>query len=372
MQKFDLTMSVDNVKDWSVLDALREIFQNAIDQERKNPENRMTWRHNNEVLSIGSSSSTLEKNTLLIGKSEKSDDEEAIGQFGEGYKVALLVLTRSGHDVQVLNYKAREIWTPRLVYSRKYKDFLLQVRVEKHPFWSRVPDSNLTFVIDGIHPAMLELIKERNLHLEQPTDFEDISWYGRILFDRKHAGQIFVNGLYVTTLDQLKYGYDIKPAHLKIGRDRNLVSSFDIQWVTSSMWGESARQSEAVKLISEGANDTAYIHSSRSYRRIKSTLVENFKAQHGGRAYPVMNQLEYDTIKAAYKGVKPVFVFGEYGDILKSDLSLTNVSRYRRKVELTPSEILTNFYEKYSHAMPIGMESDFSKIMEQSDDWIKA
>ena len=109
MSKIELTISPNYVPTWTYLDAVRELFQNALDQEEQNPENVMRWSYDEDALSltISNAHSTLSIASLLLGQTSKADDKSTIGQFGEGYKIATLVLLREGKTITFYNYGAR-------------------------------------------------------------------------------------------------------------------------------------------------------------------------------------------------------------------------------------------------------------------------
>ena len=83
-------ISSNYVSAWTVQDATRELLQNAMDSGE--------WR----VEADGSlvNKGTLRPEHFLLGCSEKTSSD-AIGQFGEGLKLALLVLARNGYTVSI-------------------------------------------------------------------------------------------------------------------------------------------------------------------------------------------------------------------------------------------------------------------------------
>src|SRR5690606_35668238 len=117
-----------------------------------------------QVFCLGNSKSVLHRQSLLLGHTTKADEARAIGKYGEGYKLALLVLTRLGKEVTIYNYGAGEIWRPKLIKSRRYKSEILVIDVEKKRLWEKTPSNDLTFVVKGITLEDFAMIKDRNLH----------------------------------------------------------------------------------------------------------------------------------------------------------------------------------------------------------------
>ena len=107
MANYELTVSMGYVPTWTHVDAVREIFQNAKDEETVNPENKMFFDYNEETetLMIGNKTGKLNKSTLLIGISDKRNDNRTIGQHGEGYKIATVVLLREGSFLKDLQFR---------------------------------------------------------------------------------------------------------------------------------------------------------------------------------------------------------------------------------------------------------------------------
>lgn len=323
--KFELSLSKDYVPGWGVVDAVRELFQNGLDQETQHPGNTFTYSYDpdNLLLTLTNAKSILETKTLLLGSSTKANDENTIGQFGEGYKVATLVLLREGKHVTFYNYGKKERWEPRFIKSRRYGAEILAFMVEKLPFWNQPPGKDLTITIDGITPEEYEQIKDATLCLQDPYDMWETP-YGNILRNDQHKGKVFVNGLYVCNYDYA-YGYDFQPKHIKLDRDRKLASSFDLKWLASKMWGsvdmEDEEMATAVEvLICKGSSDVEYVNDVSDVKYtsqrtiIASKTMRSFRETYGTKAVPVTSQEEAEQVKDTHK---PIYVKEVHAKVLK-------------------------------------------------------
>lgn len=366
MSRYELSLCADYVNDWGVTEAVRELFQNSLDQQTIKPGNEMLFNYYDGILTVANKESILDSATLLLGYSTKREETKLIGKFGEGYKLALLVLLRMGKEVKIYNYGNREVWYPRLVKSKKYNgQKILVIETDKKHIWECIPDNNLTFKIEGITEEEYSVIVENILHCQ--SDLGEIleTPKGRILLDPKYKGKIFVNGLYVCKFDSYKYGYDILPEFIKIDRDRKLVSDFDLRWLASTMWISSGSY-RMVELAKEGAADVYYIRENWKMNvNICEDAFNSFTKQYGPNAMPVVNQPEMENMKKLYPLAKPVIVSSSYYHIVTSSASYEERLKSEDVEILTSLEKLWNWFTKVRQRLYYEDEKEFEIIYKE-------
>lgn len=306
MRRFDLGMSIDYCPNWGVVEAVREFFQNALDAQTVSPENTMYFEYvsSEQVLRIGNRNGSLGTNTLLLGQSSKRSDSSTIGQHGEGYKVATVVLLRNEKSVTVYNRGSKEVWFAKVVKSRRYNADVCVFDIEKVSTFKSVPNHDLIFEIGNITEAEYEAIKDSNLHL-QKIDAENIieADGSRILLDQAHSGKIYVNGLFVCKSKVAKYGYDIKPALMKLDRDRGLVDSYDLQFALAKIICATGNTDfiHDVKELWDGQYIRFYLNSYLGQPDLSALfdrVYNEFTEKHGEGAVPVTSTEEFNRLKA--------------------------------------------------------------------------
>lgn len=114
INSYELTLTPNYVSDWNFNDALRELIQNGTDQEVLDPDNefQIDYSQKEKVLRLKNRKSVLKINTLLLGRSSKANNEDTVGQFGEGYKIAALVLNRLGKTFTIYNNEKMRFGNP--------------------------------------------------------------------------------------------------------------------------------------------------------------------------------------------------------------------------------------------------------------------
>ena len=303
MSKIELTLAPNYIPSWTLVDAVRELFQNALDQQEQNPDNTASWDYDSQtgVLTISNATSTLTTSSLLLGQTTKASDKSTIGQFGEGYKIATLVLLREGKNVVFYNYGAKEIWRPRFIKSRRFGTDILTFFTEKaEDFWKKAPSADLIITVDGISADEYKSIVESNLHLRSDYEVLEETEYGDVI---SLPGKVFVNGLYVCDYEPYTYGYNFKPEHIRLDRDRKMVNDFDLRWMASKMWSKCDDHDKVMEMVEAGKADVAFIKDVDWSSDWCDVAAEKFFSVYGPEAIPVTSQAELDNVPAGYKGI---------------------------------------------------------------------
>lgn len=342
MRKYELSISADYVPEWGVVEAVRELFQNAIDEETRDSSNKMLFCYDEseKKLVIGNKHSELDIKTLLFGTTTKDKDENMIGNHGEGYKIATTVLLRKEKTVVFYNYCRKEVWRPRLVKSRRYGGVLVPTFfVETSAEWKKSPEHSLLIEVGGITPEEYEAVKKSNLHLQ--GDYQKIeTMYGDILEEPKYKGRIFVGGLYICEEPRLDIGVDFKPCYVRLERDRSMVNSFDVRWYASKMV-EDARDAELLKKSIDSYSGQ-YILCECVPEDLKNEIAEDFINEYGAKAAPVTDQKDMEALKK--RGYKPVIVSEAKKKVILDSTYFEDVKEENKKIKESQKPLSERFY----------------------------
>ena len=379
-KKYELGLSLNYVSDWDYKDAIRELIQNGIDHATTTNNNDFDiyYKKETETLLLCNKTSILEKRSLLLGYSTKSNDNNLIGEFGEGYKVSLLVLTRLNKKVTIHNYGKNEIWTTRIVKSKRYEgEEVLNVYVKTEFDKIRSSEYSLVIEIENISIDEFEEIKKRTLLLNDDIEGLRADGYGSILLNDNLRGNIYVNGLYITHIDNLKYGYDILPKHIKIGRDRDLINNYDILSKTFMICLNTLSDEEFKELIETNSLDTSNAtegviqancdnNSMRKISRIAEDLYINFKEINGESSFPVDSDWLKKDMKDEYPSINPVTTTASKASLIRNFTSyysdLNKIKSSKNPLELAIDD-LENWKAKNTNALPENEISELSEII---------
>lgn len=285
------------VGNWGLWEGIREIWQNAADQEEISGQSSVLEWQPEAGEKIGhiviTSGGKLTPGSLVLGNSTKKDDHQLRGKHGEGYKLAMLALIRAGYVVVIEN--GDEMWVPSLKYSEKFKTECLTIEVLRvEPKQTQ----QVSFRVGLVSVEDWTTVKS-NILENAP--------YG-ILDSATQKGRVYVGGLYVCTVEEFECGYSFLPEELELDRDRGLVSTYELQGLAANLWNSRKdSHKRAVELLKSGRPDVAYLHHrATSSSPIVTAVKEDFEKEHGVDTMPVSSQEEIKKAQAA--GVKWVLV----------------------------------------------------------------
>lgn len=349
--KFTLPISPSYVAHWGLWEAVRELYQNALDVrdaqvkagavgyaemdfEVREAEGGET------TLYVTNTGEQLKPQSLILGNTTKADDPDQRGKFGEGYKLALLVLCRLGFRVDIVN--GTEWWTPKIEYDEQFGSDVLNIYVGP----SGMDTGTVQFRVHGIQPEQWQDI-QKNIHPCRNLNM--------VLSDPDQCGRIYVGGLYVCTMPEFKRGYAFKPGTLPLDRDRGMVNGFDLSLVTSRIWADHDEDDAAVELLEQKAPDVEYVTSHvRNSSPIVTRSVAVFAAKHGD-AVPVSTQAEVE--RATRAGVRWVLVT----DTVKAIIG--KVRSWFIPSTKSPVERLQDFVTQHQYRLSSDMKAELLDII---------
>jgi hypothetical protein len=341
----NLSVHQDYVPDWKLWEGIRELMQNwrdgiienlniTINQaDYRNYEDdnsvkyevsfqnqirgHVTYDKVNKMLYL-KNKGVIPRSCLALGKSNKLNDPNAAGHFGEGMKLAALSLVRLKKLVSIST--ASEKWTFSIQEDEFSNENLLHVKID-----TRDSNSNETEVaISNIQAEEFSFIISKLRFLEKRPK---MTASGEILVNEK--GAIYVKGIYVCENKSLIFGYDLQ-TQLKLDRDRKLIAdhnelyqsiaSIAIENIIGSDLDEVYKSFNSEKYESILRYDFRNISSHSKYKEAANALYSKFISFNGEQTTPYTDDNpNSDYYKAlAEKGVRPVKVYHEFQRFLSS------------------------------------------------------
>ena len=377
MKTYELSLTANYVSDWDFRMAMRELIQNGTDQEILDKNNHFSISYTNGTISLFNTRSTLKINTLLLGRSTKSKNDDTVGQFGEGYKIAALVLNRIGKIFTIYNHSKNEIWTTRFVNSRRWCDRILVFDVDE----KKSEQQGLTIEVGNVSEEEWEELKETWLGFI-PECSRIHTTYGDILTDENQKNRVYVNGLFISCSADLQYGYDFKPQYLKLERDRMSCDSFNAKNITGKMLNEAYENGDIDpslihEMIDDSSDDVSFLSYDAS-DSLKQGYLEDFDEAFQmadlkdkeipevlSKPIPVISQADYNHVESL--GGNPVYVSYQQGDILGSARKerIKELQEYAsaHNEDLTVYERLKLWHKRYTNHLPVEADEEFEEIM---------
>lgn len=304
------------VKEWATTQAIREILQNWLDSKAEfSVDGTITWTADQDsecgmgLTKVKDNGPGLDLRHLVMGISEK--DSSAIGKFGEGLKLALLVLAREGRTVEV--WSNGRIITPTIAPDESFGTETLQFEIKpmKPRHAAKWTGTSVKFTCTK---KELNDAKAYFLNLSR----EKVKWLER---DRLSlpGGNVYINGAIVGKLPNALFSYHITGEEGEsIGnRDRTSISQEDLEPVTKSILTKTNSQNAiemVLNAIKEGTptyESTAGINEYMIPRSQRRTWKRSANKVFGKETLLSQGDTEMDT-QANYRGYKvfnPGFVW---------------------------------------------------------------
>ena len=190
-------------------------------------------------------------------------------------------------------------------------------------------------------------------------------------------------GSFISNQSTLKYGYDIKPNYLDIGRDRNLVNSFDIQQQTSCMWREQEKNDLLYDNIKSNIEDVKYLindydwsRTSEEEKEYKSGIdiisnnyyeqkINEIDKNESEEILFVSSQEEYETAALSYQNTKPIFVSSTEIKLLERSNKYKEKKKNIKKKELSNKDEYTIWRSKYGRYLPNDGLNELNKLIDK-------
>ena len=315
--RFELTIAPEYVASWGFKEAIREFIQNGIDAETENPQHafELDWNPETEELLLKNKNTSIEIKSMLLGKTTKANNKNLIGQFGEGYKIATLVMNRLGKKVTIHNGKTGQLWKSSIEHSERFDSDVLVFTITESENASR----DLNIRISNVTYDEMDSVGEIWLNAFDEYCCRDVikTKYGDILLDEYLAGGIYVNGLFVQKEPTYKYGYNIKPQYIELDRDRGTVMWYDLRMTSARMITEAAfndkiSADEFIQIMKEN-NDIEFAQyiTTSNVTTLKDKIVAAFDKEYPN-SIPVRSQREFELVKSL--GGRPVIIAERLAD----------------------------------------------------------
>lgn len=373
----ELPISLNYVPAWGLYEALRELFQNALDRNKKAVEDGKPYNiiykyyPDHKTLLIGNENTNIDNSTLILGNTDKATDKTKIGQYGEGYKLALIVLLRAGYDVKI--YNGFQLWEPAITYSKKFSCDILTIYQDgrNHKY------HDLVFAIHGLKQKDMEAYKHFNLNLQKPYKADNTS-IGELLYNEEHKGRIFVEGLHICDManGDFYYGYNFKAGVIALDRDRKKLSTVDVAWESKKIFAELTPEDDdkIIELLRKEAKDIEYYieygTNTDAIKRIGAQAYATFKDEYGQGYVPVGDYGKEDYLRRIYENVKTKHVPKKLAEAMEaSEEYKKDLNKLSQRVYISPEKILKKFVESNKpYFNPVLLER-FQDILRRAKGW---
>ncbi len=263
MSKYVTNFSRGCFHHWTASHALAEFLSNWLDSDGER-EHEFT----EDSLILTNKNIKVSNRMLMMGLSDKRQDNTKRGQFGVGSVQALVVLTDLGYNVSITNNDV--VWDARFEHSNDFDEDILVI--DETPHYN---SQDFTVTVSGLSEDILNEVKERCLEF-QDREVLHSTPMGDIISSNGEEGEVFCGGMYVCQSANFKYNYDFKPKVLPLNQDRNSVDNWKLQELTAKMILQTENDEFIKEAVEDNALDTQHIKYSWNVGHTADSLDDAF------------------------------------------------------------------------------------------------
>lgn len=346
------------VSRWEVPDSIREFIQNALDCGEYDIN-----RYGNEIV-INSYRGTINAQNLLLGVGSKTNDSTKIGGFSEGLLLALLIVARENTEIKFINGDKK--WTPTFDWNEDYKCETLYIIEEDSD--EELPEG--VSIALQLSQDVADKVEQNTLYMQD--DYEKFETdEGTILLDPKHAGKIYVSGLFVDNF-RSEYGFNFPPECFALDRDRKSLNPWDVKWQIRQLINQMNNECDLTEGLSDriidsiANNDEAFSavdeYEAGKNEKLVSSAEKLYNSNYSGKLvvsdYDEAKKLE----KAGNKNVEFVSNSKLVSLIQKTESHQTVVLGKVEPEHKDVDELLEDFEDKYGSEMSSEMFDDWEEL----------
>jgi len=288
--KIEYGFGRDYLPNWTLTEALREVFQNYIDYGGYKI--NVYSEDNGEIVQIRISNDYVPNKLefLRIGNTDKGDNSEAIGHHGEGLKVAFLIFLREQLSFQIMTNDLAIL--PKWSYDDLVGETL---RIDYNGGYNQLHEfiTILDCPRDIYEDFINNIITEDNIIHK--------SSYGSIV--DKPKGNIYSGNLFVCNIPKLSKAFNINPSCLKLDRDRSVPNDFDVSYYCSQIndsYNKTLNNNSKAALTREVINLTTETLEGKEYsytNELPDNIINQFIVKRIGTKNIYINKVDNKTIQ---------------------------------------------------------------------------
>lgn len=222
MKKYLTNFSRGCYHNWTCSKAVAELVSNWLDSDGER-----SYEFTEDSLTLTNANIRVSNKMLMMGLSDKRDDDSKRGMFGQGAIQALVVLTDLNYNVNIVNNDV--VWNTRFEHNPDFDEEVLVV--DETP---NCPSKDFIVTINGLTEEDIDEIKQRCLAFQEREVLFSTP-YGAIISNIDGEGEVFCGDMYVCENEGFKLAYNFKPKQLPLNSERSAVSNWDLQNLTAKM-----------------------------------------------------------------------------------------------------------------------------------------